>query len=166
MQAIITRFLTSTDTKGPRVKAKCDAGQIVVPWDHALETVQNHDAACAALVRKLGWDTGGYGGKWIGGTLPEGLGTWFRCYVCGGSKKKKCAMLVYQGGIANVFEVKAYFLGTTITERESSRVGLGHDPAESETNELAAHRLAEAVARDARERGWEIVEIRVVGRQG
>ena len=54
-QAIETRFLGPTTARGSRVSARCDAGRIVVPWDHALNPVENHAAAARALAVKLGW---------------------------------------------------------------------------------------------------------------
>lgn len=83
MQAITTRYLPPTDHRGSRIKAQCDAGSLVVPWDYSLNPDDNHDAACAALVKRLGWDD--YG-TWIGGTLPH---TSHRCYVCVLSKGGK-----------------------------------------------------------------------------
>lgn len=55
MQAIITKYLGPTDTRGGRVKAKCDAGSVTVSWDHALDIELNHRAAALALITKLGW---------------------------------------------------------------------------------------------------------------
>lgn len=78
MQAIVTKFLGPTNFKGARVKAACEAGQIVVSWDDALNVDENHDAAAHALAHKLGWDVAPYG-KLVGGTLPET--NWHRCYV-------------------------------------------------------------------------------------
>ena len=56
MQAITTKYIGPTNSRGARVKATCDAGTITISWDHALNTEGNHDAAALALVRKLGWD--------------------------------------------------------------------------------------------------------------
>lgn len=76
MQAIVTKYLGPTNLKGTRVKAACEAGQITVSWDHALNADENHDAAAHALAKKLGWDVAPYR-KLVGGTLPDGR----RCYV-------------------------------------------------------------------------------------
>lgn len=54
-QAIQTKYLGPTNHRGSRVKASCAAGSVTVPWDHALNTENNHAAACAALCAKLGW---------------------------------------------------------------------------------------------------------------
>lgn len=78
MQAITTRFLSPTNFRGSRVKVQCDAGSLVVAWDYSKGPDDNHDAACAELVKRLGWDT--YG-AWIGGTLAPCEKS-ARCYVC------------------------------------------------------------------------------------
>jgi len=71
-QAIHTRFLGATDTRGSRVKATAQAGSVTVPWDYALSTDQNHDAAARALIERYGWH-----GVWHLGQLPNGD----RCHV-------------------------------------------------------------------------------------
>lgn len=65
-QAITTKFLGPTDYKGSRVKATCEAGSVTLSWDHALNSDGNHEAACRALMAKLGWD-GERAGGWLGG---------------------------------------------------------------------------------------------------
>lgn len=74
MQAILTKFLGPTNHRGPRVKASCEAGSIIVSWDDALDSDGNHDAACRALALKLSWF-----GTWLGGGLPDTTGN---AYVC------------------------------------------------------------------------------------
>lgn len=54
-QAIETKYLGPTNTKGGRVKATADAGSITVEWDHALNIHDNHEAAARALLDKLDW---------------------------------------------------------------------------------------------------------------
>jgi hypothetical protein len=63
-QAIMTKYLCPTDTRGARVKASCEAGSVIVTWDHSLNIDQNHTRAASALAHKLGWD-----GPMAGGTL-------------------------------------------------------------------------------------------------
>lgn len=55
MQAITTKFLTVTDTKGARIKATAEAGSVTVSYDHALNAEGNHVAAAKALCKKMGW---------------------------------------------------------------------------------------------------------------
>ena len=54
-QAIVTKYLGPTDSRGARVKAVCEAGTVTLPWDHGLHTCENHEAAAMALCAKLGW---------------------------------------------------------------------------------------------------------------
>lgn len=55
MQAIETRYHGPTDTRGSRISARCEAGRISIPYDHAKSADRNHDAAAVELARKLGW---------------------------------------------------------------------------------------------------------------
>jgi hypothetical protein len=56
MQAIRTRYHGSTNTKGSRISAQCEAGRIYVEYDHVLNLDGNHKAACETLRRKLNWN--------------------------------------------------------------------------------------------------------------
>jgi hypothetical protein len=78
MQAIITKYLGATDTKGSRIKATCDAGSISIPYPHELSGEEVHVKAAMALVRKLGWDKDAYG-DWACGGLPNQAGYVFVC---------------------------------------------------------------------------------------
>lgn len=52
---ITTKFLGPTNTRGGRVKATFDdpkRGTITLGWNHAIGSVENHDAAARALVTK------------------------------------------------------------------------------------------------------------------
>lgn len=66
-QAITTRFLGPTDTKDSRVKAFAEAGSVILNWDHALNSDENHCRAAMALAAKFKWKgsyySGGIGGK-------------------------------------------------------------------------------------------------------
>ncbi len=72
MQAIRTKTLPPTDTKGQRVKASCQAKSVTVAWDYAWSREQNHREAAAQLAAALGW-----AGDWQGGWLPDNTG----CFV-------------------------------------------------------------------------------------
>ncbi|MDF0504833.1 hypothetical protein POK33_29290 [Burkholderia cenocepacia] len=81
MQAITTKFIGPTDTKGARIKASCDAGSITISYPHAFSEEACHALAAMALVRKLGWvptdpKTGehqnGYVGAWAAGSVRTG----------------------------------------------------------------------------------------------
>jgi hypothetical protein len=54
-QAIETRYLGPTNTKGGRIKATAWAGSVTVGYDYALDVQENHKAAADALIAKLGW---------------------------------------------------------------------------------------------------------------
>lgn len=71
MQAILTRFLCPTNTRGARISAQCAAGRVVVHCAHALTGEENHQAAAQALRVKLGWSEDRYG-KLVTGQLPNG----------------------------------------------------------------------------------------------
>lgn len=56
-QAIITKFLGPTNTRGARVKAyACKARpSVTIPWDHAWSSKQNHTFAARILAERLKW---------------------------------------------------------------------------------------------------------------
>ena len=55
-QAIVTKYLPPTTWNGSRVKAKCVAGSLTVPWDSAMSVEENHAFAAKQLFMRLGWD--------------------------------------------------------------------------------------------------------------
>ena len=71
-QAIETRYLGPTNTKGGRIKATAWAGSVTVPYDHALSLEDNHRAAAMALVAKYGWT-----GTYAQGGHAKGVGYYF-----------------------------------------------------------------------------------------
>jgi hypothetical protein len=71
MQAIITKYLPATNTKGSRIKATCGAGSTTISYPHELSGQAVHRAAAEALIVKLRWDDREYGGL-LGGGLPDG----------------------------------------------------------------------------------------------
>jgi len=64
-KAIETRYHGPTNTRPARVSARCDAGRIILAWDHALGGDGNHRAAAVALATRHGWPA-----DMIGGSLP------------------------------------------------------------------------------------------------
>jgi hypothetical protein len=54
-QAIETKYLGATNTKGGRIKATAWAGSITIGSDHALHSDGNHKRAADALIAKMGW---------------------------------------------------------------------------------------------------------------
>ena len=53
-QAIVTKFLGPTNSRGARIVARAQAGKITVSWDHSLNVDANHTAAARALAEKMG----------------------------------------------------------------------------------------------------------------
>ena len=61
MQAIETRFLCPTNTRGARIKAITESGlSVTVHYDHELSGSDAHWPAALALATKLGWH-----GEWV-----------------------------------------------------------------------------------------------------
>jgi hypothetical protein len=77
VQAITTRYLGPTNTRGGRIKAKAWAKSLTVEYDHALNVEDNHREAAEALIAKLDWAK--VGGVWHQGGHPDGSGY---CFVC------------------------------------------------------------------------------------
>lgn len=73
MQAIQTKYISATSTKGSRVKAWCEAGSITVPYEYAHSESDMHYAAAQKLLVKLGW-TGPDYGVLVQGCLPGNAG--------------------------------------------------------------------------------------------
>ena len=71
-QAIITKFLSPTNTKSSRIKATCYAKSITISYDHTDKNP--HATAAASLIRETGWY-----GRWVSGCLPKGDGDAFVC---------------------------------------------------------------------------------------
>jgi hypothetical protein len=71
MQAIQTKYLGPTDSRGSRIKATCAAGSVTVPWDYGADTDANHRYACSMLRSKLGWENASHGIPHVG-TLKDG----------------------------------------------------------------------------------------------
>jgi hypothetical protein len=81
-QAIETRYLGPTNTKGGRIKAECWGGNITIGYDHALNSDEAHKAAAVALIEKMSalalkhggsrsiWNTG----HWVQGGNAKGTG--------------------------------------------------------------------------------------------
>lgn len=82
MQAISTKFLGPTNTRGSRYKATCEAGIFVTEADHTLGSEENHVRVARKLIDKLGWFRDAAGGPdtrdWFGGSTPDGY-----VFVCG-----------------------------------------------------------------------------------
>lgn len=71
MQAILTKYLSATNSRGSRIKATCAAGSVTIDYPHELSGMACHAAAAKALVEKMGWGFSHYGDL-LGGQLPSG----------------------------------------------------------------------------------------------
>lgn len=69
MQAILTKYLGPTNSRGSRIKASCEAGSVTVPFTYGA--INAHEYAAYVLLAKLGWDD-----KWtlVSGALPGNAG--------------------------------------------------------------------------------------------
>jgi len=55
LQAITTKYLAPTNSRGARIKATAAAGSITIPWDYACDGSTNHYAAARAFALGRGW---------------------------------------------------------------------------------------------------------------
>ena len=56
MQAIRTRYLPPTDTKGARISATTSHKRVMIPFDQSLDTPKAHRKAAQALCDRLKWN--------------------------------------------------------------------------------------------------------------
>ena len=71
-QAIVTKYLGPTNTKGSRIVASCQAKRLVFNhWNFAEGHEVNHELAARALAVDMDW-----AGHWFGGWLPDGSAVW------------------------------------------------------------------------------------------
>ena len=68
-QTITTKYLGATNTRGSRIRVSTTSGKFIyVPWDHALDSLENHKAAARVLIRDLTWNDGMH---WYFGSAGE-----------------------------------------------------------------------------------------------
>ena len=81
MQAIQTKFLSATDTRGSCIKAKCARGSVTIPFPHELSGDDIHRAAVLALVTRfldedeskgIPRETNFWNRSFVSGSLPDG----------------------------------------------------------------------------------------------
>ena len=56
MQAIKTKFIGPTNTRGARIKASCEAGEVTIPYPYGLDVIAAHRSAARALLDKIASD--------------------------------------------------------------------------------------------------------------
>ena len=66
MQAIQTKHIGPTITKGSRIKATCAAGSVTIGYPHELSGMGCHAKVAYALLAKMHWDY-----KLVGGQLAD-----------------------------------------------------------------------------------------------
>jgi hypothetical protein len=72
-QAIVTKYINPTNTRGARIKATAQAGSVYIGYDEAGTTPEErHAAAAAKLAAKFGWNNPEYYGPFVAGALPDG----------------------------------------------------------------------------------------------
>ena len=54
-QAIMTKYLGATNSRGARIKAWCDDASVTIDYRHDLSLEGAHQEAMVTLVKKLGW---------------------------------------------------------------------------------------------------------------
>jgi len=81
MQSIQTKYLSATDTRGSRIKAKCARGSVTIPFPHELSGDDIHRAAVLALVTRfldedeskgIPRETNFWNRSFVSGSLPDG----------------------------------------------------------------------------------------------
>lgn len=57
VQAIETAYLSPTNCRGGRIKARSWGGSVIIGYPHELNHEQAHRKAAMALVQKMGWES-------------------------------------------------------------------------------------------------------------
>ncbi len=76
-QAIETRYAGPTNTRGARIIARAQAGRMIIPWDHELDSAENAHAAALIFAAKWDWGKGSKKGRWVTGATVNGWATVF-----------------------------------------------------------------------------------------
>lgn len=71
MQAIITKYMPATNSRGARIKASCGVKSITIDYPRELDIQDAHRAAAGSLIIDLGWLD--YG-PLLCGSMPDGSG--------------------------------------------------------------------------------------------
>jgi hypothetical protein len=73
MQAILTKYLGPTSSRGARIIAKAVSGSVTIGWDHGLDDAENHRTAAKLLQLKLVDATDKHWQReMVSGCLPDG----------------------------------------------------------------------------------------------
>lgn len=71
-QAIVTKYVGPTNSRGSRIIAKAFSGSLTVSYDDGLNPDENHARAAEAFAKKMNW-----AGTLAGGGMPSGDGYCF-----------------------------------------------------------------------------------------
>ena len=81
MQAICTKFIGPSNTRGARIKAYCESGlSATVPYDHSKSSQDAHFAAVIAFCAK--YPNWGFAGEYRAGAIKGGY-AWVSCACYG-----------------------------------------------------------------------------------
>lgn len=86
MQAIITKYLGPTNSRGSRIKATCERGSVTISYMHDVGREHAHAMAAWALVEKFAKEDAHDG-------HPAGISPWSGQYVCGGLPGGGCVFV-------------------------------------------------------------------------
>ena len=78
MQAIQTKYLPPTDTKGARIKATCERGTRTIPYPYELSGDSVHREAALQLIERF------VSQDWKERATPPSQNPWKRAFVTGG----------------------------------------------------------------------------------
>lgn len=70
-QAIETKYCGPTNSRGARVRVAAESGTKFVPWDHALNSTENHTRAAEQFASERGWLKNA---RLVGGGNAKGTG--------------------------------------------------------------------------------------------
>jgi hypothetical protein len=74
MQAIVTKYIGPTNTKGARIKAvSCGGLSVTVPYEYDLDSYGAHCMAAVELCKNLKWEF-----NHVAGELPDGSTAWVK----------------------------------------------------------------------------------------
>ena len=103
MQAITTKFLGPTDTKGARIKASTGEGSMTVAYEYDADNSEaRHRRAAQLLAERRGWMVPGDGRRLVGGWLGKGEGWAFIV------EERPLVVITVDGGVANAEVVRGY----------------------------------------------------------
>lgn len=77
MQAIHTKYLPCTNTRGSRIKATCERGSLTIPYPHELSGDDVHREAVRQLLERFVSE------DWAERSIPPSQNPWKRDFVSG-----------------------------------------------------------------------------------